>query len=109
MPSLKMPSLKIKGRLNGGFGAVCMVLAILVGVTIWEISGVAKINQRIVDLRVPTSAASLGMVNGLNASLAALRGFMITGNPAFKQQRAAIWSDIDGIKANMDKLSSHWT
>ena len=104
-----MPSLKIRGRLNGGFAAVCAVLAILVGITLWEISGVSKINQRIVDLRVPTSAASLGMVNGINGSLAALRGWMITGNPAFKQQRATIWSEIDGIKADMDKLSSNWT
>ncbi len=87
-----LPSLKIRGRLNGGFAAVCMVLIALVGITVWQIGGVAKVNQRVVDLRAPTSAASLGMVNGINASLAALRGWMITGNPAFKQTRAAVWS-----------------
>jgi methyl-accepting chemotaxis protein len=104
-----LPSLKIKGRLNGGFAAVCIVLIGLVGTTLWQIGGVAKVNQRVVDLRAPTSAASLGMVNGINASLAALRGWMITGNPAFKQVRAAVWSEIDGIKSDMDKLSASWT
>jgi methyl-accepting chemotaxis protein len=49
------------------------------------------------------------MVNGLNASLAALRGYMITGNPVFKQQRAKVWSDIKKIESSMDKLSLNWT
>lgn len=87
-----MPSLKIAGRLNAGFGAVCLVLATLVGITLWQVSGVATINQRIVELRTPTSTASLGMVNAINASLANLRGWMITGNTNFKQGRARVWA-----------------
>ena len=104
-----LPSLKIRGRLNGGFGAVCVVLAILVSLTLWKVGGVADINKRIVDLRVPTASASLGMVNSINASLANLRGWMITGNPLFKTGRSAVWSEIDQISTNMDTLSAHWT
>ena len=104
-----IPSLKIRGRLNAGFGAVCLVLVVLVAVTVYEITGVATINKRIVDLRVPTSAASLGLVNDINASLAALRGWMITGNPSFKTGRAAVWADIAKVQADMDRLSASWT
>lgn len=101
--------MKISGRLYAGFAAVCLVLGSLVGITLYEVKSVQLINDRIVDLRVPTSAASLGMVSGINESLAALRGWMITGNPTFKKQRARVWSDIDAIKGDMDTLSSHWT
>jgi methyl-accepting chemotaxis protein len=104
-----LPSLKIGGRLNAGFGVVCVVLATLVGVTIWKVSHVADTNQRIVKLRIPTSAASMGLVNNINSSLAALRGWMITGNPSFKTDRKIVWTDIAKIRANMDKLSASWT
>ncbi len=106
---LNLKAMKIRGRLFGGFGAVCAVIAGLVGFTLWEVAGVSETNTRIVELRVPTSAASLGMVNGINATLAGLRGWMITGNPAFKKGRAASWAEIDKIRADMDKLSQTWT
>lgn len=56
------PSLKIRGPLLGGFGAVCNVFAIPVGVTLWQVDGIATINKQIVELRSPTSAASLGIM-----------------------------------------------
>lgn len=106
---LALSNLKIGGRLNVGFAAVCSVLVALVLITVWQISGISKINDRIVELRVPTSTASLGLVNNINSSLAALRGWMITGGQNFKVERAAIWADIDRITVDLDKLSATWT
>jgi methyl-accepting chemotaxis protein len=34
---------------------------------------------------------------------------MLTGNVAFKAERAAVWADIARIRADMDRLSSSWT
>ncbi len=102
-------SWKIGARLNAGFGAVCLVLVILVGITLWKISDVAESNNRVANLRVPTAEASMGMINGINASLASLRGWMVTENPAFKTERSVVWADIDRISANMDRLSKTWT
>jgi methyl-accepting chemotaxis protein len=107
--ALDLPSLKIGGRLNVGFAAVCTVLVALVLITVWQISSISKINDRIVELRVPTSTASLGLVNNINSSLAALRGWMITGGQNFKVERAATWADIDHITVDLDKLSATWT
>lgn len=104
-----LSGLKIGGRLNAGFAAVCTVLVALVLITVWQVSTVSRVNSRIVDLRVPTSTASLGLVNNVNASLAALRGWMITGNKNFKTERARIWADVDRISADMDRLSAAWT
>ncbi len=102
-------SWKIGARLNAGFAAVCLVMAILVGITLWKVSDIAESNHRIANLRVPTAEASMGMINGINASLASLRGWMVTGNPGFKQERAVVWAEIDKIRKNMDRLSKTWT
>jgi len=104
-----LASLNIRGRLNVGFGAMVVLLATVVIVTVWQVSSISAINNRVVHLRMPTAEASQGMVNGINGSLAALRGWMITGNPAFKTGRKAVWDEIARIRADMDKLSSNWT
>ncbi len=104
-----LASLKISGRLNAGFATISAILAVAIGISLWMVGGIADRTVRIVDLRVPTSNASLGMVNGVNASLAALRGWMITGNPAFKAGRAATWVEMDTIRTDMDRLSTSWT
>jgi methyl-accepting chemotaxis protein len=102
-------SFNIRGRLIAGFAAVTFVLAAAVGVTLWEVKKVDGEVERIVDLRVPTAFASATMINDINASLAALRGWMLTGNGAFKTERAAVWADIAKQRESMDRLSVTWT
>ena len=48
------------------------------------------------------------MVAGIYASLASLRGWLITGNEAFKTERAALWNDIQKQGAELDRLSGQW-
>ncbi len=107
--SPSLVNLKIRGRLITGFAAIVLILVISILTTVWKVSTIAERSERIVELRVPTSAASLTMVNDINASLAALRGWMLTGNTAFKTDRAAIWKSIDSGKEKMDKFSKDWT
>ena len=104
-----LSALKIRARLNLGFGAMVAIIVTLVGITVFQVSSVSTINTRVVDLRVPTSNSSQGLVNGINATLAGLRGYMITGAQQFKDGRAASWAEIDRIRANMDELSKNWT
>ena len=101
--------LRIRARLFLGFAALTLTLAAAVGITAWKVSGVEQQTIRIVDLRVPTAFASSGLVNDINSSLAALRGWMLTGNASFKQRRAAVWVDIARIRDEMDRLSAQWT
>ncbi len=102
-------NIKIQGRIGAGFSAIVILLTVATGITIFSVSGIQKQSQRIVDLRVPTSAASQAMVNNINSSLAALRGWMLTGNDSFKKGRAAIWADIAKVRSDMDTLSKTWT
>jgi methyl-accepting chemotaxis protein len=102
-------NLNIGKRLILGFSAICLILVAAVGITVVEVGGVAKKSDRIANLRVPTASASAGIVNNINASLASLRGWMLTGNKGFKTQRAAVWVDIARLSKEIDRLSAHWT
>jgi methyl-accepting chemotaxis protein len=91
----------IRARLIVGFAALAIVLAAAVSTTLWKVAGIV--------LRVPTSAASSNLVRDIYGSLAALRGYMLTGNDGFKQERAAVWTDIAKQRKDMDRLSANWT
>ena len=99
----------IRKKLVAGFLAVSLVLVGAVSATLVEVNKIQKVTNRIVELRMPTAAASTSIVNNINASLAALRGFMLTGNATFKKQREVIWLDIEKTVAIMDELSKNWT
>lgn len=101
--------LKIGSRLILGFCATALILAITVGVTLFEINNIGNISHRIVELRTPTATASQALVNNINASLAALRGYMLVGAESFKIERAAVWKDITKVSTQMDGFSKHWT
>ncbi len=101
--------LNIRARLVLGFAAVCAISAGTVVAIMWSMGGVEARIARIAHLRVPTTISSARMANDLNASVAALRGWMLTGDSSFKAERAAIWRDIDAVRADLDRLSAQWT
>ena len=106
---MRVPHPKIRGRLILGFSVVILVLIGAVGSTIWTVTGLKESTDRVVGLRVPTALASAGMATNINASLAALRGWALTGDPAFKVERAVAWKKIAATRASMDQLSKDWT
>jgi len=101
--------LNIRGRLILGFSALCLLLAGVVGTTIIKVHSVSEATDRTVSLRVPTAMTSSDLVVGIYASLASLRGWLITGNDAFRAERAGLWKDIQTHGSEMDRLSIHWT
>jgi methyl-accepting chemotaxis protein len=111
--SIKAPKkafhLKIYHRLYLGFIFLILLLAIAVTATVWQVSTIKQTTDRIVELRTPTAQASASLISNINASLANLRGWMLTGNPVFKEQRAETWENIAKIQSAMDTLSKSWT
>jgi len=101
--------MNIRNRLLMGFGAVGLLLIFVVGLSIYQLKYINQQTTRIDQLRVPTSTASAALVKNIYASLADLRGYMLTGSDTFKKQRANVWTDIDQLQASMDTLSSNWT
>jgi methyl-accepting chemotaxis protein len=101
--------LNIRGRLVLGFGVLCILLAAVVGTTIVKVRTVNESTDRTVNLRVPTAMTASDMVAGVYASLASLRGWLITGNEVFKTERAVLWKDLQARGSDMDRLSGQWT
>ena len=101
--------LNIRGRLILGFSVLCVLLAAVVGTTIIKVRTVSESTDRTVNLRVPTAMTASDLVAEVYASLASLRGWLITGNDVFKAERAALWKDIQAHGSEMDRLSGQWT
>lgn len=104
-----MPTLTISHRLIGGFSALSFLIALSIGFTLWNVKGIKSRSDLIVNLRTPTAQASAELTNEINASLAALRGWMLTGNKAFVVERKIVWKKIATTRAHVDELSKHWT
>src|SRR5215467_9412980 len=102
-------SLRIRGRLLAGFAAVCAVLASAVGYTVFSVGGVSQTVDRMVTLRTPVALDSTEMVGNLYSTLATLRGYLLTGNPQGKADRAAMWKELDATAAKIDVMVERFT
>jgi len=105
---LSFRRLRIRGRLIAGFGAMVAIIVVMVGITLTLVGNIGALTGSIAGKRVPTAALSARLANDINASLAALSGWMLTGDVSAKQERAAIWRDMDNARAQMDVLSGDW-
>jgi len=102
-------NLSLGKKLGFGFGAVLIIFVMLVVFIEYKLTTQESLQDRIVELRVPTNIAVHDLVNGINYSLAALRGYMILGKDSFKDQRQDAWKEIDRNLAIMTEMSKSWT
>ncbi len=102
--------MKLPVKIGLGFGTMVLLLVAAISITIFQVNNAQKLTNQMVDLRVPTAQASLGMLNGVQESLAGLRGWMLLGNPVFKDARANAWDKwIDPSLVIMEEKSKSWT
>ncbi len=99
----------IQARIYMGFSVIIAALVLAVGITLYSVATVTPTIERLAELRAPSALATSTMARSIHGSLAALRGWMLTGNDAFKTERLAIWQGIDGNLKEMERLSSGWT
>lgn len=101
---------KLATKLGLGFGIMILLLVASISFTIYESGKLQEIQHRVVELRSPTAQASLAMLNGVNESLASLRGWMLLNNPKFKEVRQAAWDKwLDPKMAELTAFSKSWT
>ncbi|MGL1888374.1 MAG: methyl-accepting chemotaxis protein [Reichenbachiella sp.] len=102
--------MKFGKKIGVGFALITLILACAVLFTLWGVQQTTQVTDRLIDLRVPTSQASLSMQNGMNQSLAALRGWMLLGKVQFKDERVDAWEQsIDPAFNQMKSFSKKWT
>lgn len=112
----KMPILKltVKNKLFLGFGAIILIMMVISTNTFVGITETEEIEDRLLHLRIPTVLAGAQLENGVNLSLAGLRGYMILGKDpkkaeAMKKSRMAGWKEIDGALVKFNEFSKSWT
>jgi methyl-accepting chemotaxis protein len=59
--------------------------------------------------RMPVSDASMTIQKHMLGSLAAMRGYLLTGNESMKADRAEAWREINASAAELDKLAQRFT
>jgi methyl-accepting chemotaxis protein len=97
-------------KIGLGYGVITVILMGVVLATIQQVKTMETITKRVVELRTPTAHASLMMLNGINHSLASLRGWIILGDPKFQTERGLAWAEqIDPSLKQMHELASDWT
>ncbi len=102
---------KLVKKMAVGFGIVALILALCVSVSLLGVSRVNKANNRIFNLRAPTAETSAIMLQGLQRSLADLRGWMLLGVAEFEEERVEVaWNkEILPSLEKMKELSKQWT
>jgi len=102
--------MKLGVKLGLGFSMVALILVVAVLTSIWQVGKTSTVTNRVMTLRAPTSQSSLAMLNGINHSLAALRGWIILSKDKFKKERAKAWNDeINPSLKTMKTFAVNWT
>jgi len=104
----------LRTKLGISFGVIFLLLLISTIYNLANVSKIDDINSRVTTLRFTTVNAGKDIVNGINSSLAALRGYIILGSDPgkaemMKKQRQQAWDNIDRNIALFTKLSVNWT
>jgi len=101
-------------KLLAGFTVVLLLFIINTVIINWSITKSQQRVNSLVQLRVPTVISGKDLINSINSSLAALRGYMILGDDHAKAEqmkldRAQAWQQIDTAMIEYEAISGNWT
>jgi len=107
-------TLTIGKKLGLSFGIILLLMTLSASITYSLIIDNEKIQDKVVNLRMKTVLLGKDVINGINESLASLRGYMILGNDpkkakAMKSSRQSAWNRIDSAIAEYDLIAKSWT
>lgn len=96
------------------FGLLLLLMSISSVITYTLTVKTEKIQNNVVNLRMKTVLLGKDVINGINQSLAALRGYMILGYEpikaqAMKDERLGGWNVIEHAIKEYEVLSKNWT
>jgi len=111
---IKLLTLTIGKKLGLSFGIILLLMTISASITYSLIIDNENIQDKVVNLRMKTVLLGKDVINGINESLASLRGYMILGNnpgkaKAMQSTRQSAWNNIDNAINEYDILAKNWT
>ncbi|MEZ4722415.1 MAG: response regulator [Flavobacteriales bacterium] len=112
---LKQPAMNLRtdtlGRKIGlGYVLMVFVLACATTITILQVNKVNDISSFLIRQRQPSARADLELMNGINRSIAEIRGWTLLQKDTFRNGRKKAWKEeIRPAIASMEELSRLWT
>ncbi len=92
-----------------GFALMAILMAVTITLVNSRVNSNNEINHHIMALQQPSVLASTQLLDGINQSLAGLRGYMILGKDAFKAERAEGWNKINDAVTHLDEYAKSWS
>jgi len=92
-------------KISLGYGLIILILAIAIIVTIRQVGKLRASADEVTNLQVPVTTSSLELMNGINHSVAALRGWAIFRDEKFRTERKTAWeNEINPSLARLENL-----
>ena len=96
----------ISKRISMGYVLVVSIFLVIVVISANRLNIIYESSRENFETQFPAVANSASLQNGLNASLSALRGYIILGEDRFKEDRKRIWekeilSSLNALKENL--------
>ncbi len=104
---MKSLRLTIGRKLMLGFSLVVAILVVMSAVTYSQVRGLVAGEQTVMKVDLPTQTLALQVQGQVHAALSAHRGYIILGLDSLKEDRAAIWKQIDANIAELQRLTEH--
>jgi methyl-accepting chemotaxis protein len=99
----------LAAKIGFGFATMVLLLVVVSVLSIYNIKDVQLTTDKVIDVRAPTVEKGISLVNGVNHTLAALRGYIILKKPGFREERAKGWGEIKENLEGLQTLSKKWT
>lgn len=93
--AMPLTQASLQTKLSVSFAALCGLILISLVLTLYKSDQVDRSVQRIVENNIPIAFSEGQLASEVNASLASLRGWVLTNNDPFKTERALHWKNIN--------------
>lgn len=98
--------MSLKSRIALSVASIGVLMLISLVVTIIKTQQVDKAVEDIVNKSVPSAFSGSQLATDVNASMAALRGWVLTADPQFKTDREEIWGRIATEVSELDRYAA---
>ncbi|MCS5708832.1 response regulator [Candidatus Berkiella cookevillensis] len=103
----KRLGLTLYAKIALSFSLLILILTLSIGLSLWQTYRTNEVINDIVNQRMPTVQASLELLNGINQSIASLRGWLIIPEESFKKTRLIAWDNKISVSAeSLQKLTN---
>lgn len=95
-------------KVSGGFLLLAGIIVVIVAVTFSRMTESQKINDRVFEVRVPSSEQADHLNVAMEQSMVALSQWVLLQEEKYKTERQEAWKNVDTALNGMEKYSSMW-